>query len=198
MKYLLLLVMLSTFAFGQTPTQPPAPTPFPTLTLPSSVALFGTYNQLGSPRWTMGAAVLYPFGTGTMGIYGSTIADMYPKLTIDPTTQKNFYSLSMSFRQGLHKYMFGTGRWAFLVGGDVGPSFGTINTTTSGTSINFSSSIILTTVYQISPAFSLVLPLRLLYVDGSNTQSKWNPIVEAGFAINLNSLAKSKVLSASH
>jgi hypothetical protein len=189
----LLFVVGAFSVFAQTPA------PFPAITLPTSVAGFATYNQLSSPRWTMGLSALYPFGTGALGLYGSSTADIYPKKIQDPTTGINFYSLDMSFRQGLHKYIFGTGRWAFLVGGDLGPSFGTITSTTSGTSVNFSSSIIATTVYQLSPAFCFVMPLRLLYVSGTTSppQSKWNPVLEVGIAINLKYLSKPQIVTQS-
>ena len=58
----------------------------------------------------------------------------------------------------------------------------------SGISINFSVSFVATAIYQISPAFSFVLPVRMLYVSGIG----WNPIAEAGILINLKNLPKAK------
>ena len=44
----------------------PAPSPI----LPVGVAAFGEFNQLGTPRWTMGVAAIYPVA-GSVGVYGS-------------------------------------------------------------------------------------------------------------------------------
>jgi len=52
--------------------------------------------------------------------------------------------------------------------------------------VNFSSSFVATAVYQITPAFSFLLPVRMLYVSGIG----WNPVAEAGVIINLKNLPK--------
>ena len=43
-------------------------------------------------------------------------------------------------------------------------------------------------LYQITPAFSFIVPVRMLYVSGIG----WNPIAEAGIVINLKNLPKAK------
>jgi hypothetical protein len=176
-------------AFGQTtaPVQPAPITPvnFPAIPMPTGVAAFGEFNQLGSPRVTMGISAIYPVA-GSAGIYGTTTADILPKLAVDPTTGRKFYAISSSVRQGFHKDLFDTGHLSFLLGADVGPSFNQAQP--SGISVNFSSSFVATAVYQITPVFSFLLPVRMLYITGIG----WNPIVEAGVIVNLKNLPKAK------
>jgi hypothetical protein len=45
-----------------------------------------------------------------------------------------------------------------------------------------------TAIYQVTPAISFMVPLRMLYITGIG----WNPIVEAGVVINLKNLPKAK------
>ena len=158
---------------------------FPTIPLPAAIAAFGAFNQLGSPRFTMGVSALYPI-VGSVGVYGSTTADVFPKAAIDPTTKKSFYAISASIRQGVHKDILDTGRFSFLLGGDVGPGFSQAQPT--GISIDLSTSFVATALYQINPTFSVIAPVRMLYVSGAG----WNPVVEAGIVINLKNLPKGK------
>ena len=175
-----LLVALTFAALAQTPSPV-----FPTIPLPTAIAGFGEFNQLGTPRFTMGVSAIYPL-VGSAGVYATTTADILPKLAVDPTTKKSFYAVSSSIRQGFHKDLFDTGRFSFLLGADVGPSFSSAQP--SGINIDFSTSFIATGVYQLTPTFSLIVPLRMLYISGVG----WNPIVEAGITVNLKSLAKAK------
>lgn len=192
MRTLTIMCLLALCAFGQTPSAPTTPaTPtastvnFPAIPMPVGVAAFGEFNQLGSPRFTMGISAIYPV-VGSVGIYGTTTADILPKLATDPTTGKKFYAISSSVRQGFHKDLVDTGRVSFLLGGDVGPSFS--QSQPSGISVNFSSSFVATTIVQITPVFSFLVPVRMLYVTGIG----WNPIAEAGVVINLKNLPKAK------
>jgi hypothetical protein len=192
LKAILLITLCALAAFGQTvtttPATPAATTPtvnFPTFPLPVAVAAFGEFNQLGSPRFTMGVSAIYPV-VGSAGVYGTTTADILPKLAKDPTTGKPFYALSSSLRQGFHKDILDTGNFSLLIGGDVGPSFGSAQP--SGININFSSSFVATALYQINPTFSVIVPVRMLYVTGIG----WNPIAEAGVVINLKKLPAAK------
>jgi hypothetical protein len=73
--------------------------------------------------------------------------------------------------------MVDTGHAGFLIGGDVGPSFS--QTQTSGFNFNFWSSFVATAIYQVTPVFSFIVPLRMLYITGIG----WNPIAEAGVLI---------------
>ena len=188
----IMLLLCAISAFGQTtapvqPTQPAPTTPvnFPAIPMPTGVAAFGEFNQLGSPRFTMGISAIYPV-SGSAGIYGTTTADILPKLAADPTTGRKFYAISSSVRQGFHKDLFDTGHLSFLIGADVGPSFNQAQP--SGINVNFSSSFVATAVYQITPVTSFLLPVRMLYITGIG----WNPIVQAGVIVNLKNLPKAK------
>jgi hypothetical protein len=79
-------------------------------------------------------------------------------------TGQTFWGLSTGFRQGMHKSLLTTGRWMFLLGGDVGPSFSSAQP--SGMNVNFSSSFVVTTIVQLTPVVSFVAPERMLYVGG--------------------------------
>jgi hypothetical protein len=182
MKNLIVPVAFAVAVFGQTT---PAPVTFPAVPLPAAISAFGEFNQLGSPRFTMGVAAIYPV-VGSAGVYGTTTADILPKLATDPLTGKKFYAISASLRQGFHKDLVDTGRMSFLLGGDVGPSFS--QSQASGFNINFSSSIVATAIYQVTPVFSFIVPVRMLYISGVG----WNPIAEAGILINLKNLPKAK------
>jgi hypothetical protein len=182
MKNLIVAAWFAVAAFGQTTT---TPVNFPAVPLPAAVSAFGEFNQLGNPRFTMGISAIYPV-VSSQGIYGTTTADILPELAVDPTTKKKFYAISASLRQGFHKDLANTGHASFLIGGDVGPSFS--QSQTSGFNVKFSSSFVATAIYQITPVFSLILPVRMLYVTGIG----WNPIAEAGVLINLKNLPKAK------
>ena len=177
-KLLLALALCSVAAFAQT-----TPT-FPTIPLPAAVSAVGSYNQLGSPKWAVGLSAIYPV-VGQQGVYGITTADIYTKKMTTATGQ-TFWGLSTSMRQGLSKSLLTTGRFTFLLGGDVGPSFSSAQP--SGVNINFSSSFVATTIVQLTPVVSFVAPERMLYVGGA--AAGWNPVLQAGFAFNLSALAK--------
>ena len=179
---LILTILLAVAAYGQTPVPTPA---FPTIPLPTAIAAFGAFNQLGTPRFTMGVSALYPI-VGSVGVYGSTTADVFPKFAVDPTTKKSFYAISASIRQGIHKDLIDTGRFSFLLGGDVGPGFSQQQPT--GISIDLSMSFVATALYQINPTFSVIVPVRMLYVNGAG----WNPVAELGVVVNLKNLPKAK------
>jgi hypothetical protein len=189
MRLIFPVLALAVGAFAQTTTPPAsATTPtvtFPAIPLPTSVAAFGEFNQLGTPRFTMGISAIYPV-SGSAGVYGTTTADILPKLAVDPTTGRKFYAISSSVRQGFHKDLFDTGNFSFLLGADVGPTFSQAQP--SGINANFSSSFVATGIYQITSVFSLLVPLRMVYVTGIG----WNPIAEAGIVINLKNLPKAK------
>jgi hypothetical protein len=182
MKHSIVPALFAVAAFGQTTT---TPVNFPAVPLPAAVSAFGEFNQLGNPRFTMGISAIYPV-VGSVGIYGTTTADILPELAVDPATKKKFYAISASLRQGFHKDLLDTGHASFLIGGDVGPSFSQSQTT--GFNVNFSSSLVATVIYQVTPVFSFIVPVRMLYVTGIG----WNPIAEAGVLINLKNLPKAK------
>jgi hypothetical protein len=170
---LAILAILLPLAFAQT-----APPAFPANPLPVAVAAFGEFNQLGTPRWTLGIAAIYPV-VGSAGIYGTTTADVLPKRAIDPATGRTFYAASASIRQGFHYDVYDAGRFSFLLGGDLGPSFASAQP--SGININLSSSFVATPVYQVTPQLSVIFPVRMLYVSGIG----WNPVLEMGAVFRL-------------
>ena len=141
-------ILGSTVLLAQTPTAPV----FPQIPLPSSISAFGEFNQLGSPKTTLGLSGFFPVN-GSVGIYSITTADVSPALETDPTTGKKFYAVSAALRTGLLKDVLDTGRFSFLLGGDLGPSLGT--TTAGGTTLNFSTSVQVQAVYQVSPLLVL-------------------------------------------
>ena len=189
MRIAITLLLSALGAVAQTiapATPPPGGTvTFPAIPMPVAVSAFGEFNQLGTPRFTMGISAIYPVA-GSAGIYGTTTADILPKLAVDPTTGKKFYGISSSVRQGFHKDLLDVGNASFLLGGDVGPAF--IQASPSGINVNFSSSFVATAVYQITPVFSFVLPVRMVYI----TNAGWNPILEAGVLVNLKNLKGKK------
>ncbi|MEI9971747.1 MAG: hypothetical protein WDO73_06650 [Ignavibacteriota bacterium] len=70
--------------------------------------------------------------------------------------------------------MVDTGRASFLLAAtSVRASH---NRRLAGFSINFSSSFVATAIYQVTPVFSFIVPVRMLYNAGVG----WNPFAEAG------------------
>lgn len=179
------ILALACVAMAQTaPVATPAVT-FPATPLPVAIAAFASYNQLGSPQFTGGVSAIYPV-SGQLGVYGTTTADVYPKKAIDPTTGRSFYAVSSSVRQGFHKDLLDTGHLSFLLGGDVGPGFSQAQPT--GIAVSLSGSFVATTLYQINPTFSFILPVRMLYISGIG----FNPVLEMGLVINLKNLPAKK------
>lgn len=192
-------------ALGQTvaPVAPPAAAQlasspvlvnFPSAVLPTGLGVFAEYNQLGAPnKWLGGIVAIYPL-ISSVDVYGTTVTSFLPVKAVDPGTGKSFYAISTSIRQGFHKSLLRTGRFNFLAGADVGPSIAqsTAPLVTGGGSsyaVSFSTSVTATAVFQVTPAFSFFMPIRMLYVSGVG----WNPVVEAGFVLNLKKLPKSTV-----
>ena len=182
-RTILSILVLAGLAAAQTNATPAVT--FPATPLPVAIAGFASYNQLGSPQFTGGVSAIYPV-SGQLGVYGTTTADVYPKKAIDPTTGRSFYAVSSSVRQGFHKDLLDTGRFSFLLGGDVGPGFSQAQPT--GIAVSLSGSFVATTLYQINPTFSFILPVRMLYISGIG----FNPVVEAGFVVNLKNLPGKK------
>jgi hypothetical protein len=151
--------------------------------IPAGVAGFVEYNQLGSPKVVGGVSALYPV-SGDWRLYMTTTALLSPQKKLDPTTGKQFYAVTTAIRQGLHRDIVDVGRWSFLFGGDLGPALG--STSTAGLALNFSSSVVLTPVYQVNPAISVIMPIRGVYINSVG----WNPEIDFGVQINLNYLTQ--------
>jgi hypothetical protein len=185
MKDFIVSALFAAAAFGQTATAPAQPT-FSTAVLPTGFAVFGEFNQLGTTsKWSGGLSAMYPVST-SVGLYMTTTGDFLPQKAIDPATKKTFYAISGSARQGVHKTIVSTGKFVFLIGGDVGPTFAQPNGVSGSINVSFSSSFIATGYYEISKVFGFIVPVRMLYVSGIG----WNPIAEAGIVINLKNLPK--------
>ena len=80
MKHFIVPALFAATAFGQTTN---TPVNFPAVPLPVAVSAFGDFNQLGSPRFTMGISAIYPV-VGSAGVYGTTTADILPRLAVEP------------------------------------------------------------------------------------------------------------------
>ena len=173
---LLALTFLCVGMFAQTPT--------PTgIVLPTSVSVVGEFNQLATPQWAIGLCAMYAAtAQSNIGMYNSSCADVIPVHATDPTTGKQFYAISASFRQGLHEKLLATGKFVFLLGADVGPGFS--SSPTSGISLSATGSFVFTTVYRVKPYMSIVIPIRALYISGIG----WNPVFQAGVNFNLSKL----------
>lgn len=164
-------------AFGQ-PTSPPASDPFPSFPLPSGVVATVNFNQLGTPRITGGVGAIYPVA-GSVGLYGVTGAEFYPALKANPATGKLFYSLQTNIQQEIHKDIFDTGHFSFLIGGGAGPSFSATQGT--GVTVDLSAALIGSVVYQFNTKFSAVFSLKGMYIQGAGL----NPVPRAGLIFNL-------------
>jgi len=191
MRTTFLALAFAAAAFAQT-TPAPTSTVSIAVPIPAGILVFGAYNQLGTPKFTGGVSAIYPI-IGSAGIYGTTTTDILPRKAVDPTTGRSFYAISTSLRQGFHKSLISTGAFTFLLGADVGPTFSeTTANVISGKpatiSVSLSTSATATLVYQFSPLFSFAMPVRMLYESGIG----WNPVIEAGFVINLQKLPAKK------
>lgn len=183
---LLLLLSGRVLLFGQDPSvdaNPPLASALDAVKLPTSIIGFLAFNQLGTPRLTGGFSAIYPLPS-RIGIYASSTADVYPKFSQDPQTGKSFYALSSTIRQGLHKDLLDSGRFSFLLGGDLGPGFS--QGIPSGISVSLSGSFVSTIVYHASELIGIVLPVRMLYIRDIG----FNPVVEIGILIRLDKLPK--------
>lgn len=159
----LLLTLCALSAHAQTPP-----------TLPTYVGAGASFNQIGQPRINAWAGAIYPV-LSSAGLYLSTVADIVPVAQIDPATGRQFYAFSTSIRQGMHKVIGTWGRMSALIGGDAGAGFA--QGATSGLSVSFAGSFTATAVYQISPRWAVVVPVRALWQGQSKT---WNALPEVG------------------
>src|ERR1051326_5782019 len=88
MKNTLLPLLFAAVALAQGTDSPVS---FPSTPLPVAVSVFGEFNQLGTPRFTMGVAAIYPI-IGSVGIYGTTTADILPQKATDPVRSEEHTS----------------------------------------------------------------------------------------------------------
>lgn len=175
LSLLVCLAFLS--AFGQS-TTPPAPS----FTLPTAVSAVGSFDQFGSPRFSLGISAMYaPTAQSNLGMYNTTTADIFPVKKLNPATNTMGYFLNASIRQGVHEKIasFGsTHRTTFLLGADVGPGF---QSTTSGISLSANASFVFTTIVKLNSWLNFVAPERMLYIPSLG----FNPVIQAGLSVRL-------------
>lgn len=166
-----------------------------TFTLPTAVSAVAEFNQLGSPRWSLGISAIYaPSAQSSIGMYDSTTADVVPVKAKDPASGKSFYALNASIRQGVHERIFCAGtftdpitkatgpRGCFLLGGDLGPGF---QNSPSGVSVSATASFVATTWIRVNRWLGVVVPIRMLYIPAVG----FNPVVQAGLSFNPGAIA---------
>jgi hypothetical protein len=174
MKNILVILALAcaSCAFAQT-----------SVTLPTAVSAVAEYNQLATPQWALGLSALYTTqAQAAIKMYNTTTADIIPVKAVDPATGKSFYAVNASVRQGIHEKLISTGKFTFLLGADVGPGFS--STPAGGIAVSATGSFVATALYKVNKVFSIVAPVRMLYVNGIG----WNPVLQLGVAVNLKNL----------
>ena len=153
------------------------------VTLPTAISVVGEFNQLGTPQWAVGLSALYTTSAQSgIRMYNTSTADVVPIKAVDPATGKQFWAVSAQFRQGLHEKLLSTGKFTFLLGGDIGPGFS--STGTSGITVSATGSFVATCLYRVNSWMNVVVPIRMLYVGNVG----WNPVVQAGVSFNLSKL----------
>ena len=190
-KSLFALLAISALCFGQT-TPPPVNVTFQGLsTIPTSVTMFGSYNQLGTPKFTGGFGAFYSL-VSKIKLYGATITTWSPKFTTNPTTGQHFYALSASAEQEFHADLIDTGNFHFLIGDGVGPtisqSASSLTTGTSSYTVSLSDSVIVTGMYQFSPLVGIFVRMPAQYISGAG----WNIMPSVGISITLGKLPPAK------
>jgi hypothetical protein len=140
--------------------------------LPTYVGLGAAFNQIGTPRTNLWAAAIYPVAS-SVGVYSSTTTDIIPVQKTNPATGKPYYAFTTSIRQGVHKTIFTSGKFVLLLGGDAG--VGLSQADPSGVNVALSAAFTGTAIYQVSPKWAIVAPVRGVYGGGA-----WNIIPEFG------------------
>ena len=164
---------------AQTPsTAQNAAVPVQSLTIPSYVGAGASFNQIGTPRFTMFATAVVPISS-TAGVYTSSTADIIPIIKIDSATGRKFYTFQTSLRQGAHKVLYDNKKVAFLLGGDIGPGFS--GSTGSGMNVGLTGSLTATFVYQFHQHWAFIMPIRGFMSNNTGGFGVMNLIPEAGF-----------------
>jgi hypothetical protein len=184
---LVLLLGLSGAVLAQTNSVPaPAPaatvTQVPEVKLPAYVGFGIAANQLGTSRWNLWGSAIYALDE-SKGLYLSSTADAFPVKKLDPTTNRMFWSASTSFRQGVHKLVYRDGKNAFLIGGDAG--IGLSQQSPTGSDFSFSGGFTGTYIREINSRWSVMVPIRGLYISGNKLESNWNVVPQIGFMFRL-------------
>ena len=149
------------------------PTGLPTA-LPTYVSAGAAFNQIGNPRVNLFASAIYPI-VSSAGVLMSTSTDISPVQITDPTTKRVYWGFSTSVRQGVHKQLYATGNWYFLLGGDAGAGFS--QASPSGLNVSLAASFQATVIYKFKPQWAIVMPIGGVYVNGA-----WNMIPRLGIS----------------
>ena len=182
LKLVCIVLALAACLLAQTPT--PVPT---TVTPPTAISVVGEFNQLASPRFAVGLSALYTTSAQSgIGMFNTSTADVVPVKAVNPANGKSFYAISASFRQGVHERVLATGPFVFLLGADVGPGFS--SEPAGGITVSATGSFVATTVYKVNNFMSVVVPIRMLYVQNVG----WNPVIQVGVSFNLKNLPAAK------
>jgi len=185
MRFVLSLFAFSLCAIAQTAA--PDPSIIPSIALPAGIVATVNYDQLGSPRITGGFGAIYPI-VGSVGVYGVSGAEFYPRLATDPASGKSFYALQVTVQQEVHKSIWASGRATFLLGVGAGPAItstppqsGATNSPLSGLQIAVSTDVVSTAVVRLSKTLSAVFSVKGLYINGAG----WNLVPRIGIKFDL-------------
>jgi hypothetical protein len=178
-KLFLIAALMASSIFAQTVT-PPAPA----TVLPTSVSVFGQFNQDQTPKVSAGLSAYYStVQQSTIGMYNTSTVDIIPVRVVDPATGKSIVVLNTSVRQGLCEKLFSTTKFFLGTGLDVGPGF---SSNGQNVNVNLNSSFNVTAIYKLTPVWSVISPNRLLYIPGAG----FNPVIALGVNIDLSALNK--------
>lgn len=159
--------------------------------LPSYIAFGGAYNQITAANsghaWSGANAfvgTIFPVAN-KIGLYDAVVCDLYPLATT--VNNATVYLVQTSLREEIHKTLYSSAKNTVMVGLGAGAVFssatsGTSTTsTTSGASgtatTSFTGAMSFTWVHQLSPHWSLLLPIRMVYLPQG-----WNPIAQIAIA----------------
>jgi hypothetical protein len=143
-----------------------------TSVLPTYVGAGPAFNQIGTPRTNIWATAIYPVAS-SVGVYSSTTTDIIPVQKTDAATGRKYYAFTTSIRQGLHKTLYTTSKFAVLLGGDAG--VGLSQADPSGVNVALSAAFTATAIYQWKPKWAIAVPIRGVFAAGA-----WNLIPEVG------------------
>lgn len=166
--FLLCLSVFSQETFSQ---EKPSPAPVVSA-LPTYVGAGVTYNQIGTPKANIWATAIYPV-ISSVGVYSSTSTDIVPVQKLDPATGRAYFAFTTSIRQGVHKTVYTSGKFVALIGGDAG--VGLSQAVPSGMNVSLAASFTATAIYQLTPKFAVVVPIRGMWVNSS-----WNLLPQIG------------------
>ncbi len=87
--------------------------------------------------------------------------NVIPKVSIDPTTKRTFYTFQSTLQQSVHKQIYQSSKFVLLLGGGAGATFS--QASPSGTNVNIAASFTLTPGFQLSPKWGIIIPVQGIY-----------------------------------